>query len=47
MVRGDPEEAAEALQAEVHGAGVGSNMFRQTVATMIGGMTTGRMKSAR
>ena len=24
-----------------------SNMFRQTVATMIGGMTTGRMNSAR
>ena len=26
---------------------LGSNMFRQTVATMIWGMTTGRMKSAR
>ena len=26
---------------------VGSNMFRQTVATMIWGMTTGRMKIAR
>ena len=26
---------------------VGSYMFRQTVATMIGGMTTGRMKIAR
>ena len=25
----------------------GSNMFRQTVATMIGGMTTGMMKRAR
>ena len=26
---------------------VGSNMFRQTVATMIWGITTGRMKIAR
>ena len=35
------------LEDEVHGAVVGVEDVRQTVATMIGGMTTGRMNSAR